>query len=103
MRYYILKVPFTSPNWNRELKEINSDDYVPVWTGTSEEFKLETDEVFELLERLFEKFNINHPENYAASSLSVGDVVALQKRSDLKPEYYMCCGIGWEKVEDKAC
>lgn len=108
MRYYIFKVPFNSPNWNREFKEVNFGDYVPVWTGTTEteDFVLETDDDFELLERLFEKFNIRIPEHYAASSLSVGDIIGLQKNPSIardQLEYYMCCGIGWEKVKVKVC
>lgn len=99
IRYYILKLPFADPNWNREQTKINLQHFVPVWTGLNEEFRLNTSEPEELLEEIFSKFNVDHPEHYAASSLSVGDVVALNDPSEARVDYYMCCGLGWQKVE----
>lgn len=92
--YCILKLPFNHPDWCREPKgPINVNNYVPVWMNTVEE----PEDVNNLLEDLFTKFNLNHPENYAASSMSVGDIVAIT--TDNKIKYYLCCGIGWKEIE----
>ena len=99
MRYYIFKLPFNNPNWNRPQEQIDLKDFVPVWTGTADEFKLETDDNYELLERIFEKFNVNIPEGYAASSLSVGDVVLLEEKFISLRKYYCCDMIGWKEVQ----
>lgn len=46
-----------------------------------------------ILDKIFEKFNINHPEDFTGHSLSVSDVVILDN------ETYFCDSFGWKKVE----
>ena len=41
----------------------------------------------ETLDSLYEKFNINHPEGYTGYSLSMSDVVVLQKNGEAKAYY----------------
>jgi hypothetical protein len=45
-------------------------------------------------ERLFETFNINHPVDYIAHSLSVGDVIVL---NDIA---YACGSVGWKQLDE---
>lgn len=97
MRYYILKLPCSNPNWCREPKTetINPNDYVPVWTD-----EIEVDPAFEIehtLEKIFSRFNMDIPDHYAASSMSTGDIILLQDGDKLK--YYLCCHIGWKRME----
>lgn len=52
----------------------------------------------ETLDSLYEKFNINHPAGYEGHSLSVSDVIVLQK--DGKAEAYYVDSIGYQKLPD---
>lgn len=45
-----------------------------------------------ILEEIFRKFNLNHPEDFQGHSLSVSDVVILDN------EIYFCDSLGWKKV-----
>ena len=63
-------------------------DYKFVYDGT-----IEDGETISVLERLFEKFNIAHPEDFKGHSLSVGDIVVLDGVA------YVCNSFGWDKVE----
>lgn len=52
----------------------------------------------ETLDSLYEKFNINHPAGYEGHSLSVSDVIVLQK--DGKAEAYYVDSIGFQELTD---
>lgn len=52
----------------------------------------------ETLNSLYEKFNINHPTGYEGHSLSVSDVIVLQK--DGKAEAYYVDSIGFQELPD---
>ena len=45
-----------------------------------------------ILDKIFEQFNLHHPEDFKGHSLSVSDVVILDN------EIYFCDSIGWKKV-----
>lgn len=57
------------------------------YTGTIESTSVET-----ALVRLFEIFNTAHPTDYRERSLSVGDVVSVNK------EVYACAAWGWQHL-----
>lgn len=63
-------------------------DYNIVYDGMIEDGK-----PISVLERLFEKFNIAHPEDFRGHSLSVGDIVVLDGVA------YVCNSFGWDKIE----
>lgn len=65
--------------------------YRSVWNGTEE-----AKNNLELLENLFEKFNLYHPEGYRAHSMSVSDVVRINDGNEIK--YYYCDSFGWVDV-----
>lgn len=67
------------------------NSYRSVWNGTEE-----AKNNLELLENLFEKFNLYHPEGYRAHSLSVSDVVRINDGNEIK--YYYCDSIGWKDI-----
>lgn len=48
---------------------------------------------YEILELIFERFNIHHPDDFKGHSLSTCDIVQLDDK------YYMCNSIGWKEVE----
>ncbi len=47
----------------------------------------------DVTDKLFEMFNINHPKDYTARSLSVGDIVIVNGMM------FICCGIGFKEIE----
>jgi len=76
--------------WDWAKDKFNIDDYAVVYEGELEdEGKPDT----YYLEKLFEIFNINHPEDYRGHSLSVSDVVELDGVN------YYCDSHGWVKLE----
>lgn len=64
-------------------------DYKEVY---SSELQTTIENKNELLEQIFEKFNLNHPEDFHGHSLSVSDVVIIDN------EIYFCDSFGWKKV-----
>lgn len=61
------------------------------------EGQLETDDLNEniVLEKLFEKFNIDRPEDFKGHSMSTGDIVVL---GNVIEHAYICCAFGWKKI-----
>lgn len=70
-------------NWN-----LNA--YVPVWRGT-----IESETINGALEELFRIFNVDRPAQYCGRSLSMSDVVLLDK----KP--YYCDRFGWSECPNR--
>jgi len=50
------------------------------------------------LEQVFEMFNLNHPAEFHAHSLSVSDIVEVVEGGNEKPGFYFCDSIGFEPV-----
>ena len=51
------------------------------------------------LEDVYRKFNLEQPEGFHARSLSVSDVVEVIESDTVKPGFYFCDTVGFEKVE----
>ena len=51
------------------------------------------------LEDIYRKFNIDHPADYKARSLSVSDVVEVKEGSNVAPGFYFCDNIGFKVIE----
>jgi len=49
-------------------------------------------EVYSLLNKVFEDFNMNHPADFKGHSLSVSDIVVVDD------EVYFCDSFGWKKL-----
>ena len=79
-------------NWNYA-KEHGFDlfDYKKVYSG-EEEARDERD----LLDYLFEKFNINHPEDFRGHSVSVSDLILIYNEN-IASVYY-CDSFGWKRI-----
>ena len=75
----------------RVMKEYNikKEEYKTFYSGTIEEKDLNTNQI---LENIFIKFNISHPEDFKGHSLSMSDIVVLDNQT------YLCDMIGWKKV-----
>jgi len=69
----------------------NFQDYKQVYEGETN-----LDEKFDditILDNLFTKFNLNHPEDFHGHSLSVSDVVILGDKM------YFCDNFGWKEIK----
>ena len=78
IRYKLRALPYSHPKYLRWLELFNNVsllDYVATYT---DEMEVEDNaNHLEICEQLFEKFNLNHPSNYAAHSMSVSDIVEI--------------------------
>ena len=71
-----------------EEENIKKEQYKTVYSETIEEEDLNINQI---LENIFIKFNISHPEDFK-HSLSTSDIVILDN------EAYLCDMVGWKKV-----
>ncbi len=72
-----------------EEENIEKEQYKTVYSGIIKEEGLNTNQI---LENIFIKFNISHPEGFEGHSLSTSDIVILDNQT------YLCDMIGWKKV-----
>jgi len=70
-------------------KEINATIYDKVYSGEMECSSLES---------IYRKFNIEHPADYKARSLSVSDVVEIRESDTLNPGFYFVDNIGFKSI-----
>lgn len=77
--------------WEMAKDKFDINDYEVVYEGDIEGTKPN-----QILETLFEIFNIRHPEDFHGHSLSVGDVVELDG-----VDYY-CDSIGWINLQEES-
>lgn len=90
------KENFAFMDWKRANKFFNwsFEPYKWVWSGFE---KAEDD--YDLLNRLFVTFNINHPVGFKGHSMSVSDVIKINHTIDeSKAKYYFCDAIGWKDI-----
>ncbi|MEI2465071.1 YodL domain-containing protein [Niallia taxi] len=93
MKYTIFQMPFSlvkNTAWWSEDSVVQKEDFLPVYKG---EFQTSSRYPEDILNELFEIFNLKHPKDYASRSLSSGDVIKLNEN-----EYYLCCSMGWYKL-----
>lgn len=73
---------------------LNYKMYEPVYIGKIDSIKTKTDDIKELAEAIYEKFNIDFPKDYIGRSLSVSDVVVIYGRA------FYVDSIGFVELED---
>ena len=78
-------------SWDYAKDKFTPPDYHSVYSGTET-----ARDNLDLLEYLFEKFNINHPEDFKGHSLSVSDVVKVYQDDGETVHYYYCDSFGWK-------
>lgn len=97
MRYYIYQIKdiatcnYAFQGWKEARESWSLFDYKPVWCG---KIKGKPEEV---LEELFVTFNVNRPKNFRGHSLSVSDVVVLNK-GNYDVDIYYCDDFGWKEI-----
>ena len=67
------------------------DSYRSVWNGTEE-----ARDDLDLLNYLFEMFNVNHPKGYRGHSMSVSDVIRIDENNETR--FYFCDSFGWADI-----
>ena len=97
MNYYIYQTDadYNFMDWNFVKDKFNFADYNKVYSGKlidNGTIKSET----QILEDIYEMFNINHPNDYHARSLSISDIVAIEREGGIR--YYYCNFLGWELI-----
>jgi hypothetical protein len=81
----------------REGRPVRSVDYNNVYSARLRGAEIRSeDDAMDVLDRLFEIFNIERPGNFKGHSLSVSDVVEFPESHTA----YFCDSFGWEKIED---
>lgn len=104
----VTKKPKGMPFWGYDLMiksgyDIYPDDYELVYSGNVSDIKLLSEVANksdkDILDRLFYIFNCEHPVNYRGCSMSVSDIVVLN-RNGIKKAYYVD-GIGFRDVTNK--
>lgn len=91
-------------SWNLAKRYFNFNDYRKVYSGElldtitygNSTITCNTEDV-QVLEEIFERFNINHPEDYKARSLSTSDIVEIVRKDG--SEFYYCDSIGWRWLD----
>lgn len=85
---------FTFLNWEIANKHANwsFDPYRSVWNGTEE-----AADDMDLVNYLWEVFNINHPFGFRGHSMSVSDIVMFYENSEY-PVFYYCDSFGWKNI-----
>ena len=78
---------------------VQKSNYEPVYAGTLLENATNGQTSYtEVLESLYEKFNLQHPADYRGHSLSVSDVVVLHENG--RNTAYFCDSIGFKEVPE---
>lgn len=91
IKYTIYQLPAEHKNCFRrwEDHDVKLEDYRKVYEG-----RISGNDSMEILEHLFVLFNQGYPSNYKGRSLSVSDVVVLDKFGT-----YFCDSFGWKKIK----
>lgn len=83
----------------RMSQPVQKSNYEQVYTGTLSENSADGQSSHtEVLESLYEKFNLQHPADYRGHSLSVSDVVVLHENG--RDTAYFCDSIGFKEVPE---
>lgn len=94
MKYQILQIKdwensaYLFTGWTWAKKFFNLKDYQVMYEG-----EIEGKDTKEMLETLFTKFNINPPQDFRGSSLSVSDVIKLGRK------YYFVNNVDFVEVK----
>lgn len=102
MKYKILQLPIDDDlcfrSWTEAQKVCPNGKELLKRYKTVYEGELDKPANRRVLNELFEIFNINHPEDYRARSLSVSDVVAFCDNNRDPISHWFCDSFGWEEI-----
>jgi len=67
--------------------EVVRDNYELVYTAAIDERIEQPKDVYPVLNKLYETFNISHPDDYTGRSVSVSDVIVLKYDNNISSHY----------------
>lgn len=70
------------------------DPYCAMWSGNDE-----AADDYDLLNYLYEVFNVDRPSGFRGHSMSLGDIIRIWGEDD-NVKYYYCDSFGWEDITD---
>lgn len=85
------EVDYAFMRWQFAKDRINLMDYDCVYTGS-----IDGEDPDAVLDDLFVKFNLHHPEDFKGHSLSMSDIVVLFDDNGCK--WYYCDIVGWRDI-----
>lgn len=87
--------PFTFLGWEtgNKIADWSFDPYRSVWNGTEE-----AADDMDLVNYLWEVFNVKYPVGYRARSLSVSDIIRVEDTETNTVKYYYCDSFGWKDI-----
>lgn len=80
--------------WEYAKEKFSINDY-----DNEYEVKLDDESDVMILEKLFELFNINRPRNYQCGSMSVSDIVRIERNGTFV--WYYCDWMGWKDISHR--
>ena len=99
MIYEIWKLAPSNPNkfmgYDMIKIPIDITDYIMVYSGKTKDRLCNN----RILEMLFEKFNINHPDDYYSESMSVSDIICAINEETNERVWWYVDTIGFRKVK----
>lgn len=89
----VKEAPFVFMSWKYANKHFHWSfkPYKSVWNGTEK-----AKDNYDLLDYLFEKFNVDHPKDFEGHSMSVSDIVKICDINEIR--YYYCDSFGWVDI-----
>lgn len=92
--YQTENAPYLFRGWDEAKENFSINDY-------ENKYEIELDDELDvmILEKLFELFNINHPKDYQCRSMSVSDIVRMERNRTFV--WYYCDRMGWKDITDK--
>lgn len=100
MRYEIFQIDskrecdYSFESWKYAKEKFNIKDYRYVYYGSIDEGNILDGE---MLDQIFEKFNVKIPDDFEGHSLSISDIVVLIDDDENRKSYY-CDSYGWENI-----
>ena len=90
-----IEAPFTFLGWEtgNKIADWSFDPYRSVWNGTEE-----AADDMDLVNYLWEVFNVKYPVGYRARSLSVSDIIRVEDTETNTVKYYYCDSFGWKDI-----
>lgn len=79
-------------SWEEAEGEFSITHYHNVYSGEMEQKNI--------LDNLYEKFNIDRPDDFRGHSLSVSDVIALKGDDKDHWRWYYCDSFGWKEITE---
>lgn len=100
---YQTEADYAFIGWERAKEKFSLGDYKSVYSGelvdsvscNGEEKRINQNDK-EVLENLFEMFNLRKPEDFQGRSLSVSDVVEIVRKN--RTRRYYCDRFGWMEI-----